>query len=168
VDLEQVNPDVAANWLNAPEDRLLDFARKGATRLLEIFKRSPEAVLERAFFASAESLAEPGGMESAQVVTNAFRDLLKMPDHEPIEGLDIKHPDEALLVLYRGEPITIRVMQRALTIRTDNLGKVYVLLPGGGGRTLEQILVHHIPGGAIIMAREGFRIALSYININPA
>ena len=167
VDLEQVNPDVAANWLNAPEDRLLDFARKGATRLLEIFKRSPEAVLERAFFASAESLAEPGGMESAQVVTNAFRDLLKMPDHEPIEGLDIKHPDEALLVLYRGEPITIRVMQRALTIRTDNLGKIYVLLPGGGGRTLEQILVHHIPGGAIIMAREGFRIALSYININP-
>ena len=167
VDLEQVSPEVAANWLNAPEDRLLDFARKGASRLLEIFKRSPEAVLERAFFASAESLAEPGGMESAQVVTNAFRDLLKMPDHEPIEGLDIKHPDEALLVLYRGEPITIRVMQRALTIRTDNLGKIYVLLPGGGGRTLEQILVHHIPGGAIIMAREGFRIALSYININP-
>ena len=167
VDLEQVSPDVAANWLNAPEDRLLDFARKGASRLLEIFKRSPEAVLERAFFASAESLAEPGGMESAQVVTNAFRDLLKMPDHEPIEGLDIKKPDEALLVLYRGEPITIRVMQRALTIRTDNLGKIYVLLPGGGGRTLEQILVHHIPGGAIIMAREGFRIALSYININP-
>ena len=167
VDLEQVSPDVAANWLNAPEDRLLDFARKGASRLLEIFKRSPEAVLERAFFASAESLAEPGGMESAQVVTNAFRDLLKMPDHEPIEGLDIKKPDEALLVLYRGEPITIRVMQRALTIRTDNLGKIYVLLPGGGGRTLGQILVHHIPGGAIIMAREGFRIALSYININP-
>ncbi len=163
VDLEQVSPEVAANWANAPEDRLLDFARKGATRLQDMFKRSPEAVLERAFFASAESLAEPGGTNSAQVVTKAFRELLKMPDHEPIEGLDIKTSDEALLVLYRGEPVTIRVMQRALTIRTDNLGKVYVLLPGGGGRTLEQILVHHTPGGAIIMAREGLRIALSFI-----
>jgi hypothetical protein len=165
VDLEQVSPEIAANWANAPEDRLLDFARKGATRLQDMFKRSPEAVLERAFFASAESLAEPGGTNSAQVVTKAFRELLKMPDHEPIEGFDIKKPDEALLILYRGEPITIRVMQRALTIRTDNLGKVYVLLPGGGGRTLEQILVHHIPSGAIIMAREGLRIALSYIAI---
>lgn len=165
VDLDQVSPEVAANWANAPEDRLLDFARKGATRLQDMFKRSPEAVLERAFYASAESLSEPGGTNSANVVTKAFRELLKMPDHEPIEGLDIKRPDEALLVLYRGEPITLRVMQRALTIRTDNLGKIYVLLPGGGGRTLEQILVHHIPGGAIILAREGFRIALSYIAI---
>ncbi len=165
IDIDQVTPDVATNWSNAPEDRLLEFARKGAGRLLELFKRSPEAVLERAFYASAESLNEEGGIESAQIVTNAFRDLLKMPDYEPIEGLEIHKADQALLVLYRGEPITIKVMQRGLTIRTDNMGKVNVVLPGGGARTLENILAQHIPGGAIIMAREGFRIALSYIHI---
>jgi hypothetical protein len=164
VDTAQHSPESAERYRGAPEQTLTSFARTGAEKLLERFERSNDAgAIERCFKAAAEGLYEDGLDQVAERLIKLFQAVLEPETIEPIDGLEVRNPDEVLLIAYRGEPVTVRIMGRAFTVRTDNLGKVYAIQAGAGGQSLEDVLPQRIPGGFALLAREGLRIAIGFM-----
>jgi hypothetical protein len=164
VDAAQHSPESAERYRSAPEQTLTSFARTGAEKLLERFERSTETgFVERCFEAAAESLNEHGVDELAARLIVLFQDVLEPQEVEPSDGLEVRSANDVLLIAYRGEPVTVRVMGRAFTVRTDNLGKVYAIQAGAGGQSLEDVLPQRIPGGFALLAREGLRIAIGFM-----
>jgi hypothetical protein len=164
VDAAQHSPDSAERYRSAPEQTLTSFARTGAEKLLERFERSTEAgFVERCFRAAAEALNEHNAAELAERLIEIFQEVLDPQVVEPTDGLEVRSGSDVLLIAYRGEPVTVRVMGRAFTVRTDNLGKVYAIQAGAGGQSLEDVLPQRIPGGFALLAREGLRIAIGFM-----
>jgi hypothetical protein len=164
VDAAQHSPDSAERYRSAPEQTLTSFARTGAEKLLERFERSTEVgFVERCFRAAAEALNEHNAAELAERLIELFQEVLKPEAVEPTDGLEVRSSSDVLLIAYRGEPVTVRVMGRAFTVRTDNLGKVYAIQAGAGGQSLEDVLPQRIPGGFALLAREGLRIAIGFM-----
>ena len=141
------------------------FAKSASEKLLERFKRFPDATVERAFATAAETLNEEGGLERATLLTRVFAAAMQSATGEVTEGLEVKRAGEVIVLAYRGEPVTVRVMGRAFMIRTDNMGRVFAFAPGGGGRALEDVLAINVPGGFVLLAREGLRVAASFVQI---
>jgi hypothetical protein len=152
-------------YATAPEDNLGRFARTASEKLLERFKRFPDATVERAFTTAAETLGEEGALERAMLLTRVFAAALQPTPGEVTEGLEVKRAGEVIVLAYRGEPVTVRVMGRAFMIRTDNMGRVFAFSPGGGGRALEDVLSLSVPGGFVLLAREGLRVAASFVQV---
>ncbi len=152
-------------YATAPEDNLGRFARNASEKLIERFKRFPEAVLERSFVTAAETLAEEGGLARAELLTKVFREASQPHVGEVAEGLEVRASGEVVILAYRGEPITVKVMGRAFTIRADNMGRVFAFSPGGGGRALEDVLAVTVPHGFVLFAREGLRVAASFLQV---
>lgn len=160
---DQHGPESAERYAQAADDTLTSFARGGAEKLLERFGRTKEPdIIERAFWAAAEALAEVEALEAARYLSTVFRATLEPKEPPLVDGLEIRAPGEVMLIPYRGEPVTLRVMGRVFTVRTDNMGRVFALLPGGGGHVLEDVLPQILPGGFALLAREGMRIAISF------
>ena len=152
-------------YATAPTDNLSRFAKSASEKLLERFKRFPDATVERAFTTASETLGEEGGMERATLLTRVFAAAMQSATGEVTEGLEVKRAGEVIVLAYRGEPVTVRVMGRAFMIRTDNTGRVFAFAPGGGGRALEDVLAINVPGGFVLLAREGLRVAASFVQI---
>jgi hypothetical protein len=152
-------------YATAPEDNLSRFARNASEKLIERFKRFPEATIERAFITAAETLNEDGGLERAELLARVFRAASAPGVGEIEEGLEVRVPGEVVVLAYRGEPVTVKVMGRAFTIRADNMGRVFAFSPGGGGRALEDVLSIAVPNGFVLFAREGLRVAASFIQV---
>jgi hypothetical protein len=152
-------------YASAPEDNLSRFARNASEKLIERFKRFPEATIERSFITAAETLNEDGALDRADLLTHVFREASQPGVGDINEGLEVRHPGEVVVLAYRGEPVTVKVMGRAFTIRADNMGRVFAFSPGGGGRALEDVLSVSVPGGFVLFAREGLRVAASFIQV---
>jgi hypothetical protein len=150
-------------YATAPEENLLRFAKTASEKLLERFRRFPEGMLERSFGTAAESLSEDTAFERAEMLGRVFNGALKPTQAEVSGDYELRRPDQVVIVAYRGEPVTVRVMGRAFTVRADNLGRVFAFAPGGGGRALEDVLSLVVPGGYVLFAREGLRIAVAFL-----
>ena len=108
-------------------------------------------------------LNEDDSPNRADVLAKIFAQAMNTQTGEFTEGLDLRSPEEVILVSYRGEPVTVRIMGRAFTIRTDNLGKMYAFAPGAGGRAFDDVLSVIVPGGFVMFARDGLRIAVGFL-----
>jgi hypothetical protein len=122
-------------------------------------------VLERSFVTAAETLGEEGALARAELLTRVFREASQPHVGEVAEGLEVRASGEVVILAYRGEPITVKVMGRAFTIRADNMGRVFAFSPGGGGRALEDVLAVTVPHGFVLFAREGLRVAASFLQV---
>jgi hypothetical protein len=165
IEASEHSQENAQVYATAPEDNLGRFARSAAEKLLERLKRFPDATVERAFTTAAETLNEEGGLERAALLTKVFMAALHVKPGDVTEGAEIKRAGEVIIMAYRGEPVTVRVMGRAFMIRTDNMGRVFAFSPGGGGRALEDVLSLSVPGGFVLFAREGLRVASSFVQV---
>jgi hypothetical protein len=163
VDPKEFHPETGMMYATAPEENLLRFAKTASEKLLERFRRFPEGMLERSFGTAAESLSEDGAFERAEMLGRVFSGALKPAQAEVSGDYELRRPDQIVIVAYRGEPVTVKVMGRAFTVRADNLGRVFAFAPGGGGRALEDVLSLVVPGGYVLFAREGLRIAVAFL-----
>lgn len=159
------HPETGATYATAPEDNLLKYARNASEKVLERLARSPAGTLEKSFATAAEVLNEENCQTRAELLAHIFSEAMRVLPGEFQEASELKDPNQVLLVTYRGEPITVRVMSRAFTIRTDNMGKMYAFAPGSGGRAFEDVLSLIVPGGFVMFARDGLRIAVGFLPI---
>jgi hypothetical protein len=157
------HPETGATYATAPEDNLLKYARNASEKVLERLMRSPAGTLEKSFATAAEVLNEEDAQPRAEVLARIFAEAMRVEAGEFSQGIELKDPNQVLLVTYRGEPITVRVMSRAFTIRTDNMGKMYAFAPGAGGRAFEDVLSLIVPGGFVMFARDGLRVAVGFL-----
>jgi hypothetical protein len=157
------HPETGATYATAPEDNLLKYARNASEKVLERLMRSPAGTLEKSFATAAEVLNEEDAQPRAAVLAQIFAEAMRVQPSDFSEGIELKDPNQVLLVTYRGEPITVRVVNRAFTIRTDNMGKMYAFAPGSGGRAFEDVLSLIVPGGFVMFARDGLRVAVGFL-----
>jgi hypothetical protein len=157
------HPETGATYATAPEDNLLKYARNASEKVLERLMRSPAGTLEKSFATAAEVLNEEDAQPRSEVLSQIFAQAMRVQPGEFSEGVELKDPNQVLLVTYRGEPITVRVVNRAFTIRTDNMGKMYAFAPGSGGRAFEDVLSLIVPGGFVMFARDGLRVAVGFL-----
>lgn len=163
IDAAQHGPDTAERFASAADDALLSFARGGAEKLLERFRRVIEpGAVDRAFASVAGALNETGASTRAASLTRAFRAALEPRAREPREDHEVRSPEDVVLVAYRGEPVTVRVAGRPFTVRADGHGKVFAIPTGGAPRVLGEVLPFPIPGGFALLAREGLRVAVGF------
>jgi hypothetical protein len=163
IEPREYHPETGTTYATAPEENLLKYARNASEKILERLLRSPAGTLEKSFATAAEVLNEDDSPNRADVLAKIFAQAMNTQTGEFIEGLDLRSPEEVILVSYRGEPVTVRIMGRAFTIRTDNLGKMYAFAPGAGGRAFDDVLSVIVPGGFVMFARDGLRIAVGFL-----
>ncbi len=165
IEPREFHPEVGATYATAPEDNLLKFARTASERILERLRRSPAGTLEKGFTTAAEVLSEDESPIRASLLAQVYAEAMAHQVGEFTEGTELHKANEVIVVSYRGEPLTVRVMGRAFTIRTDNLGKMYAFAPGAGGRAFEDVLAIIVPGGFVIFARDGLRVAVGFLAV---
>ncbi len=163
IEPREYHPETGTTYATAPEENLLKYARNASEKILERLNRAPAGTLEKSFSTAAEVLNEDESPQRSEILANIFAQAMQTQAGEFTEGLELQNPSQVILVSYRGEPVTVRVMGRAFTIRTDNLGKMYAFAPGSGGRAFEDVLSVIVPGGFVMFARDGLRIAVGFL-----
>ena len=144
---EELGPRHAEKYRQAPEEALLDFARKG----LEVTPKrlggqDPEPLLLE--------VGQALGLEGeARVLAEALRAYLgrRPPTRETLGG-------EVRFLSLSPEPQSLKVGSAVLSLRLKEDG-VYVGQAGEVPRRLKDLLVYRLAEGALILAREGRRLA---------
>ncbi|MGI8748657.1 MAG: hypothetical protein ACR2J4_09965, partial [Deinococcus sp.] len=180
IDPASISPASAERYGTVPAGTLLAFARKGAESLLTRMKQRSPAETEGVFRVAAEAVDAPP--ERVKALLEALR-RLRAPQPRPQPGeagpscegallvhessvrplsLRVSGPADLVATEFEGEPLTIEVMQRSLTLRVDYRGELTAVLPGTPAAALQELLVLDIGTGGILLARQGSRVMLSY------
>lgn len=159
VDAAALGPDSAAKYASAPPDVLQSFARKGAENLVSRLRRLGRQDVQRAFGEAARALgcSEARALAVMEVVYSAVFGAVP-----PEEAARVGAEREHALIAYRGDPVTVEVMDRSVTLRTDYKGEVAAVLPGAPAQSVRDLVVFSVPRGGILIARQGMRIALGF------
>jgi len=167
-----VNVLSAERYGAASPDALLTFARKGVEGLL-VRMRQRSAQDNDAVFRAADEAVEAGEVRT-QAVMKSLRRVLNpatRPESDPgstprpvteLGHMRVGGPGELVVLEFTGEPITIEVMARVVTLRLDYKGDLAVILPGAPAALLRELLVLDIAAGGILLVRQGGRIVVSY------
>nr|WP_279231496.1 hypothetical protein [Thermus thalpophilus] len=139
--------ELAEKYRQAPEEALQDFARK----LLELtLRRLGPADPTPPLLQVGQAL----GLETeAQTLAEALREYLgrRPPTRETLGG-------EVHLLSLTPEPLGLKVGQSVLSLRLRE-DALYVGQAGEVPRRLKDLLVYRLPEGAVVLAREGRRLA---------
>ncbi len=162
VDATANAPASSERYAIATEDSLASFAKNGADKLLERFAKSPDAkAIGRAFAMTGEAFDEEKIARSVEVLSECFSSAINATDMTVVDGVDINFPGDVVSFTYHGEPVTVRVMGIAFTIRLDNLGRMTVAA-AGANRPIDDILVRPIGSGYAVFARDGMGMSVGY------
>jgi hypothetical protein len=144
---EELGPRLAEKYRQAPEEALLDFARKGLeVTLKRLGGQDPEPLLLE--------VGQALGLEGeARTLAEALREYLgrRPPTRETLGG-------EVHFLSLSPEPQSLKVGSAVLSLRLKEDG-VYVGQAGEVPRRLKDLLVYRLAEGALILAREGRRLA---------
>jgi len=166
IDLASIAPDSAVKYGNVPLDTLFSFARKGAESLVGRFKKLPREMVEDSFGEVARLMGERGGKERARYVQTFFEDMNRegrsgVHSSAIVAGQSISEPGQVVVLAYRGEPLTIDLAGRALTVRSDYKGDLTVVAVGQPSENVGDILVYPMGEDYAVLARQGLRLAVS-------
>ncbi|AWN22621.1 hypothetical protein DKM44_04730 [Deinococcus irradiatisoli] len=159
---DKVSPESAARYASAPPEALLNFARQGAQTLLAYAAQGDDAV-SRAF-AEARTF-----LQLSRPHSEALLDLVRLSLH--VEPLPIKDDTRSVpevesglytLLIFRGEPLTVRVNDRLVALRNDYKGDLCAVMPGLTAMPVRDLLVLPMPQGAVTMIRMGERVAVGF------
>ena len=162
----------AERYSAASPDALLTFARKGVEGLLNRVRQRPPQETEHVFQAAAEALGADEGHQ--QHLLGLLRRVLQPdarpeahPGSAPRHVTELAHvrvggPGQLVMLEFAGEPLTVEVMSRVVTLRLDYKGDLAVILPGAPAAILRELLVIDVAAGGILLVRQGGRILVSY------
>ncbi|MDX2006319.1 MAG: hypothetical protein SFU83_13655 [Meiothermus sp.] len=148
------SPDSAAKYAEAPIDSLQDFARKGLEVVKGRIQRAPQWVQY------LHEVAKVMGLE----------DYAPALQRELSEWLGFHPPSRDTLAGDIGsttvgdQPASIRAGNLILTLRYSD-DSIYVSNTGSVPRRLQDLMVWNLPDGALVLAREGARVAHATVYI---
>jgi hypothetical protein len=172
VDEASVSVLSAERYAAASPDALLSFARKGVEGLLTRMRQRSAKDTEQAFQTAAEAVGATEGREMH--LLGSLRRVLKPetgaeahPDSAPRPVTELHHmrvqgPGELVALEFAGEPLSVEVMNRVVTLRLDYKGDLAVILPGAPATILRELMVIDVAGGGILLVRQGGRVVISY------
>jgi hypothetical protein len=168
VDLASVAPQSAAKYHKVALDTLFTFARKGAESLINRFKQLPFELIEDSFGEVARMMGEKTAKERAKHVMRFFQEIYQgQGELEAITSNVIGKQNEVVMLAYRGEPLTIEMLGRILTVRTDYKNDLTVVVVGQPSEVIPDILAYPVGDGFALLARQGLRVAVSYHETQP-
>ena len=165
---DKVSPESAQRYASAPPETLLTFARQGAQTLLAYAAQGDDEALSRAF-AEARTF-----LQLSRVHSEALLELVRLSLHvealaviETVGSESMSNPPEVegeqyALVLFRGQPITVKIRGRPLTLRSDYKGDLCAVMAGAPATPVRDLLIIPLPQGAITILRLGERVAVSF------
>ncbi|WP_424949947.1 hypothetical protein [Deinococcus sp.] len=172
IDDSSVNVLSAERYSAASPEALMTFARKGVEGLLIRMRQRPLEDTEHVFQAAADAVEAPDShlrplLASLRRVLNPGSRPEAHPDSTPRHVTELGHmrvsgPGELVVMEFFGEPLTIEVMSRVVTLRLDYKGDLAVILPGAPAAILRELLVIDVAAGGILLVRQGGRIVVSY------
>ncbi|PYE52839.1 hypothetical protein [Deinococcus yavapaiensis] len=164
VDASTIMPDSAQKYAVAAPEALIAFARKGVENLLTRAQRRAPQDVRRALVEAARILGAP-----EERATSLYTTLMDVQaGKEPRETREVQVPGEAIVVAYDGEPVTVNVMGRHITLRADYRGEVTSVMPGAPAVLLSDLWVYTLTTGGIVIARQGLRIGLTFQSAVPS
>lgn len=170
LNLAALGPESAERYRLASGEALLDFTRRGAETLLARLLLQPGQVPD-----PAEPLPELREASRALNLPEALQERLWARLYgAAVGGEAVGTPTQASRVTvaaggeYTGvlvgpEPVTLafggRLEGRVLTLRTDYRGELMAAMPGLPAAALRDLLVLRVPGGSVLLVREGAHVA---------
>ena len=164
INAEKVSEQSAERYAAAPPETLLSFARQGAQALLTYAAQGENEALARAF-AEARTFLALSRAQSEALLGMVRRSLL--PGSLPIQPgghlvPEVASAEEHALLSFRGEPLTVRVMGRPVTLRNDFKGELCAVIPGLPVASVRDLLVVPVPNGAMTVIRAGERVVVGF------
>jgi hypothetical protein len=145
--LEDFGPHLAEKYRLAPEEALQDFARKGLELTLKrLGPTDPEPLLLEV----GQALGLEGEARTLAETLKAYLGR-RPPTRETLGG-------EVQFLSLSPEPTSLKVGNAVLSLRLREDG-VYVGQAGEVARRLKDLLVYRLAEGALVLAREGKRLA---------
>ena len=172
IDAQSVSVLSAERYSAASPEALLTFARKGVEGLLIRMRQRPPHDSNHIFQAAAEAVG--AGENHRDQLLNSLRRVMNPgirpeahPDSTPRHVTELGHmrvsgSGELVMMEFAGEPLTVEVVGRVVTLRLDYKGDLAVILPGAPAAILRELLVIDVAAGGILLVRQGGRIVVSY------
>lgn len=171
IDDSSVNVLSSERYTAASQDALLTFARKGVEGLLIRLRQRPAHETEQVFQAAADAVdAGEGYLHLMHALYRVLDPKVRPeahPDSTPRHVTELGHmrvgsAGELVMLEFSGEPLTVEVMGRVVTLRLDYKGDLAVILPGAPAAVLRELLVIEVAAGGILLVRQGGRIVVSF------
>jgi len=154
VNYEEFAPESAAKFQEASLEAIEAFARKGLGVVKDRLKRTPGGLKLMREVATSLGL-EPQGQQLLRVLGDWLN--FRPPTRETLGG-------ELGVSTIAGEPVNIKAGNLVLSVqRTD--GAVYVGAAGAVPRKLGDLLIWPLEGGAVVIVREGSRLAHTQVKV---
>ncbi len=162
INAEKVSEASASRYFAAPPEALLNFARQGAQTLLAYAAQGDDAV--------SRAVAEARTfLQVSRSHSEALLDLVRLSLH--VEPLPISDDERSVpevgegvyaLLIFRGEPLTVRVGDRLVALRNDYKGDLCAVMPGLPAMPVRDLLVIPLPQGGVTLIRMGERVAVGF------
>ncbi|WP_293170649.1 hypothetical protein [Oceanithermus sp.] len=154
VNYEEYSPESAGRFAEAPLDTLEAFARKGLGVVKQRLRKTPGGLKLLREVAVSLGL-EPEGQKLLRVLSDWLN--FRPPTRETMGG-------DLGIATIAGEPVNVQAGNLVLSVRqTDDA--VYVGTAGSVPRKLGDLMVWPLDDGAVVIAREGRRLAHTYVKV---
>lgn len=163
INLEKVSESSAARYAAAPPETLLTFARQGAQTLLAYASQGEDEALGRAFTDARTflQLSKTGSDSLLNLVRRSLQ-VGSLPITSGVGVPEVENGEEYALLIFRGEPLTVKVKGRVVTLRNDYKGDLCAVMPGLPAAAVRDLLVMPLPNGAMTLIRAGERVAVGF------